>query len=66
MKKWINFLEIATVFFLILHIVLSILAGSFTGVTTSHLMAVFVIGLYRFNMWWPDYLDDLRKGHEED
>ena len=60
LKTWIHYLEITTVTLLILHIGFQLVFGMFEGLTTAHWCTIGVILLNRFNMIWPQYLDDLR------
>jgi len=60
MKKWINFLEIATVLLLVLHIAFQLITGLFEGLTTVHWCTILVISINRFSMWFTEWVDDLK------
>ena len=65
LKTWIHFLEIATVTFLILHIGFQLVNGMFEGLTSVHWCTIAVIAINRFNMWFPQWLDDFKNdGHD--
>ena len=65
LKTWIHILEITTVTLLILHIGFQLVFGLFEGLTTAHWGTIVVILLNRFNMWFPQWLDDLKNdGHD--
>ena len=65
LKTWIHILEITTVTLLILHIGFQLVFGLFEGLTTAHWGTIVVILLNRFNMWFPQWLEDLRNdGHD--
>ena len=65
LKTWIHFLEITTVTLLILHIGFQLVTGMFEGLTSVHWCTIAVIAINRFNMWFPQWLDDLKNdGHD--
>ena len=65
LKTWIHILEITTVTLLILHIGFQLVFGMFEGLTTAHWCTIGVIFLNRFNMWFPQWLEDLRDGDNQ-
>ena len=65
LKTWIHFLEIATVTLLILHIGFQLVTGMFEGLTSVHWCTIAVIAINRFNMIWPEYLDDLKNDEHD-
>ena len=65
LKTWIHFLEITTVSLLILHIGFQLVTGMFEGLTLAHWTTIGVILLNRFNMWFPQWIEDLKDGDNQ-